>query len=196
MSAILTNETIQSIFTELAIPADHTSVSLTHFANTNHKYLRDLKLNVLGMLNSKNLSKKEAYLIGLSVAVNQGCDVLMNGMEQLSLKAGATAEEIAETHACVSLMNTNNVLYRFRHFMEGNEYYSKTPAGLRMSIMMTPAMGKQLFEMISLVVSALNGCEQCVTSHEASVKGQGAEEAKIYDAIRIGASIKSLCVVL
>jgi alkyl hydroperoxide reductase subunit D len=93
-------------------------------------------------------------------------------------------------------MNTNNVLYRFRHFMEGNEYYSKTPAGLRMSIMMTPAMGKQLFEMISLVVSALNGCEQCVTSHEASVKGQGADEAKIYDAIRIGASIKSLCVVL
>ncbi|RYZ47836.1 MAG: alkylhydroperoxidase, partial [Sphingobacteriales bacterium] len=75
-------------------------------------------------------------------------------------------------------------------------YYNTTPAGLRMSIMMSPVLGKEFFELVSLMVSALNGCELCVTSHEASVKQHGASEARIYDAIRLGAVMKSLIVVL
>jgi alkyl hydroperoxide reductase subunit D len=47
-----------------------------------------------------------------------------------------------------------------------------------------------------LVVSAVNGCERCVTSHEHSVKEHGATEPRIYDAIRLAAVIKSLCTVL
>ena len=62
-----------------------------------------------------------------------------------------------------------------------------------MSVMMNPAMGKGLFELMSLVISAVNGCEQCVVSHEHSVKEQGADEPRIYDAIRLGAVIKGLC---
>ncbi len=103
---------------------------------------------------------------------------------------------MAEVHACTALMNTNNIFYRFRHYLPQNQYYNNTPAGLRMSIMMNPVLGKELFELTSLVVSALNGCELCVTSHEASVKQHGATEARIYDAIRLGAVIKSLAVIL
>jgi lipoyl-dependent peroxiredoxin subunit D len=79
--------------------------------------------------------------------------------------------------------------------MAGVEYYEKTPAGLRMNVMMNPVLGKELFELMSLAVSAVNGCERCVTSHESSVKQHGASEAKIYDAIRLAGVIKSLCVV-
>ena len=96
----------------------------------------------------------------------------------------------------MSIMNVNNVFYRFRHYLEGNEYYEKTPAGLRMSVMMNPVIGKRLFELISLVVSAVNGCERCVKSHEHSVKEQGATEPMIYDGIRLGAAIKGLTVLL
>jgi len=93
-------------------------------------------------------------------------------------------------------MNVNNIFYRFRHFMHKNEYYSKHPAGLRMSLMMNPVMGKGLFELMSLMLSAINGCERCVVSHEHSVKEQGADEPRIYDAIRLGAVIKGLCIAL
>jgi alkyl hydroperoxide reductase subunit D len=93
-------------------------------------------------------------------------------------------------------MSVNNIFYRFRHYMHDTEYYSKQPAGLRMSIMMNPAMGKGLFELMSLVVSAVNGCERCVVSHEHSVKEQGADEPRIYDAIRLGAVIKGFCTVM
>lgn len=190
------NETVQSMFADFGIDPQHVSKSLTSLAAVNHKYLRDLKLNVAAMLGSANLTRKEAYLIALSVAVNEKNDALISAFEAQATKEEATPDEIAETHGCTSVMNLNNVLYRFRHYMHGNEYYAKTPAGVRMSIMMTPVMGKQLFELISLVVSAVNGCEQCVNSHEHSVKEQGASEARIYDAIRLAAVIKSLCAVI
>lgn len=196
MSATQTNETIQTFFQDLGIDAGHTSKSLESMATVNSKYLRDLKLNVNSVLNGNNINKKEARLLALSIAVNERNDTLTTAFEGLAMKEGATADEIAETHACTSLMSLNNVFYRFRHYMHNNEYYNKTPAGMRMSIMMNPAMGKPLFELMSLAVSAVNGCERCVTSHEHSVKEQGADEPRIYDAIRLAAVIKGLCTVI
>jgi len=190
------NETIQNLFTDLHIPADYKSTGLEKLAAADSRYLKDLKLNIGAVLKSTNLTKKEAYLLALSVAVNEKSEVLISAFETLAGNEEATKEEIAEVHACTSLMNTNNVFYRFRHYLPNNQYYNNTPAGLRMSIMMNPVMGKGLFELVSLVVSALNGCELCVTSHEASVKQHGASEARVYDAIRLGAVVKSLAVVI
>lgn len=190
------NETIQNLFADLHIPAEHKSAGLEQLAAADNRFLKDLKLNIGAVLKSPNMNKKEACLLALSVAVNERCPVLIHGLETLSRNEGATDAEIAEIHACTALMNTNNVFYRFRHYLPQNQYYNNTPAGLRMSIMMNPVSGKEFFELVSLVVSSLNGCEMCVTSHEASVKQHGASEARIYDAVRLGAVIKSLVVLL
>jgi len=190
------NETIQNLFADLHIQASYQSTGLEKLAGADSRYLKDLKLNVGAVLKSSHISKKESFLLALSVAVNEKSAVLIEAFESLARGEEATNEEIAEVHACTSLMNTNNVFYRFRHYLPSNQYYNNTPAGLRMSIMMNPVMGKGLFELVSLVVSALNGCELCVTSHEASVKQHGASEARVYDAIRLGAVIKSLAVLM
>lgn len=190
------NATALSLLAELGIAENHTSPSLESMAATDSKYLRDLKLNVIAVLKSKNLNAKEASLLALGTAVNEKNHVLIAAFEQMAAKEGATTEEISETHACASLLSLNNVFYRFRHYMKGNDYYNNTPAGVRMSIMMAPVMGKELFELMSLAVSALNGCEQCVTSHEHSVRALGTAEARVYDSIRLAAVIKSLCVVI
>lgn len=188
--------TVYSLFAELGINETHTSKSLERLSAVDSKYLRDLKLNVAAVMKSKNLTPKEANLLALAVAANEKNDVLITAFEGLCAKEGANAEEMAEAHACASLLSLNNVFYRFRHYMHGNEYYNNTPAGIRMSIMMNPVLGKEFFELMSIVVSALNGCEQCVTSHEHSVKALGTSEARIYDAIRLAAVIKSLSVVI
>ena len=60
-----------------------------------------------------------------------------------------------------------------------------------MNIMMNPVTGKHLFELMSLAVSAVNGCEQCVKSHEASLIGLGATEEQVWDAIRIASVVAS-----
>jgi alkyl hydroperoxide reductase subunit D len=196
MENLMGNETIANLFNDLGISADHSTHSLRTLAAANSKYIKDLKLNVSSALASATMTRKETSLLALSVAVNEKCDVLSTAFENLALKEGATIDEIAETHGCASLMTVNNVFYRFRHFMQGAEYYGKQPAGLRMSMMMAPAMGKGLFELMSLVLSAVNGCEQCVVSHEHSVRQHGADEPRVYDAIRLGAVIKGLCTVM
>jgi len=193
MSAPINNETVESLLQDLGLDPGHVSTSLKSLATANSRYLKDLKLNVSTTLGSKNLSKKEAYMLALSVAITQRHNELTVAFENLSKKEGATDEEIGETHACASIMGVNNIFYRFRHYMHDVEFYNKQPAGLRMSVLMNPVMGKGLFELMSLVVSAVNGCERCVVSHEASVKEHGADEPRIYDAVRLGAVIKGLC---
>jgi len=190
------NETIQNLFQDLNIPVDYKSPQLEQLAQADSRYLKDLKLNVSNVLKSKSLNSKEAYLLALATAVNQQSAILIQSFETLARREGANDAEIAEVLACTSLMNTNNVFYRFRHYLPQNEYYNNTPAGLRMSIMMNPVLGKEFFELLSLAISALNGCELCVTAHEASVKQQGASEGRIYDAIRLVAVIKSLVVLI
>ncbi|MCB0700322.1 MAG: carboxymuconolactone decarboxylase family protein [Chitinophagales bacterium] len=191
------NDTVKNMFADLGVDAEHSSVSLEQLSATNSKYLRDLKLNLSTLLTkSKALSQKEAYLLALSASANDRCEVLVKAFAAKSIEAGATEEEVSEAQACASLLSLNNVFYRFRHFMHGNEYYNNTPAGIRMSVMMSPAMGKEFFELMSLAVSALNGCQQCVASHEASVRQLGASEARVYDAVRVVSVVRSLCVLI
>lgn len=193
---MIQNETVINFFQELGVPADFHSLSIEKLAVADSRFLRDLKLNVANVLGSANMTKKEAYLLAFAVAVNQKTEVLMNAFETRAKNEGATDAEIAEAVACTAVMNINNIFYRFRHYMEGNEYYEKTPAGLRMNVMMNPVLGKEFFELMSIAVSAINGCERCVTSHEASVKQHGTSEARIYDTVRLTAVIKSLCTIM
>ncbi|RYY86013.1 MAG: alkylhydroperoxidase [Chitinophagaceae bacterium] len=171
------------------------SPRLKALADTNSRYLRDLKMNVSTALQAESLGAKSAYLIALAVAVNEGHEALQESFRKKAIEAGATGAEAAEVLACTSLMNTNNVYYRFRHFLH-DEFYDKAPAGIRMSIMAQPLMGKELFELISIAVSAVNGCELCVTSHEKTLVAHGTEKIRIHDAVRLAAVLKSLIVLL
>ena len=92
--------------------------------------------------------------------------------------------------ACASLLSANNVLYRFRHFVN-KEKYNEIPARIKMNIMARPVSGKELFELISLAVSAVNGCEMCVKSHEQSLIELGTREERVFEAVRLAAVITS-----
>lgn len=190
------HETVNSFFNDLGIEVAQAGFALQKLIDADSKHIRDLKLNTNAVLNSAHLSKKEAYLLALAAAVNEKNEAVAKAFENLARKENANDAEIAEVISCVGVMVTNNVFYRFRHFMHSVAYYNNQPAGLRMSVMMNPVLGKEFFELMSLAISALNGCERCVTSHEASVKEQGASEAKVYDSIRLVSVIRSLCVLV
>lgn len=157
------------------------------------RYLKDLKINVSNALKYETLSAKESALLALSVAINEKSKHLEKALLEKAQQCGASEEEILETYACVSLLNVNNVFYRFRHFTN-KEYYNNTPAGIKMTIMANPILGKEFFELMSLSVSSLNGCELCVNAHEESLIKLGASQQRIYDAVRLSANIKGLSV--
>ncbi len=159
------------------------------------RYLRDLRINLKNTLNSENFTIKEGYFIALAIAVNEKNRILIDSFTQLAIENGANDAEIAEVYACASMLAVNNVFYRFRHFMK-SETYNNLPAGIKMNVMMNPVLGKEFFELLSLAVSAVNGCEQCVVSHEVSVRKAGASEARIFDAIRLASVVRGLSVAL
>ncbi len=194
---MVVNETKSDLLKDLTLSEEETSSSLETIASTNHRYLRDLRINLKNVLSSPNLTPKESYLLALAVAVNERNEKLKSSFTNFAKSNGATDEEISETHSCASQLAINNVFYRFRHFTKNNnEKYQTMPAGIKMNIMMNPILGKEFFELMSLVVSAVNGCEQCVNSHEQSVRNLGSSEARIFDAIRLASVVRGLSVVV
>jgi lipoyl-dependent peroxiredoxin subunit D len=191
----VTNETLDRLAEALNLSGLEPGEGLGLLAQKDHRYLKDLKINTSNALSFPNLSKKESVLIALAVAANEKNESLVRSFSQLAKNEEASEDELAEVHACVSLMNINNVFYRFRHFTN-KEFYEKNPAGIKMNIMANPVLGKELFELLSLAVSAVNGCERCVKSHEQSVLQLGSSEARVYDAVRTAAIIKGLCVLI
>lgn len=185
------HETIQELLADLGLPIDYKNATLENLGNADSKYLRDLKLNVKAVLTSDHLSAKETNLLALAIATNNNNTILQNAFAAKAKQHEATDAEIADAQACASLLAANNVLYRFRHFVE-KDAYNNAPARLRMNIMMSPVLGKEFFELVSLAVSAVNGCEMCVKSHEQSVLAAGSTELRVWDAIRIASIITSL----
>jgi len=155
------------------------------------RYIRDLKVNVSNALTSAHISEKETALLALSIVANQKNTTLIAGFQKLAEEKGASIEEQTEAISCASLLAGNNVFYRFRHFQQ-KESYNTMQAKIKMNIMMKPVLGKEFFELISLAVSAVNGCEMCVNAHEHSVREMGASEERVWDAIRLAAVITSL----
>lgn len=191
MENMTREEGVTSLLEELALPADHAGAALDLLGATESRYVRDLKMNLKAVLKSAHIDAKGTALLALSIAANQKNTTLIAYFKELATTHGANAAEVAEAVACASLLACNNVTYRFRHFI-GKPKYDELRMGLRMNIMMSPATGKEFFELMSLAVSAVNGCEMCVKSHEASLIGLGATEERIWDAIRLSGVVVSL----
>lgn len=192
MGATTVNETLGSLLELLGIDGE-APAALVEMGDIDGRYLRDLKINVSNVFSYETLSAKERALVALSVAINEKNDRLTRAFRAKAGQEGASPAELSEIAACVSLLNVNNVFYRFRHFTN-KAYYRDTPAGIKMSVMAFPVNGKELFELVSLVVSALNGCELCVNSHEESLVKLGTPQQRIYDAIRLASVIKGATV--
>ena len=177
-------DVIHEILGSLGSDTDYRTSSLDLLEEGNSRYLRDLKLNFSSTLTSEHLTAKEIALLGISLSVNERNKTLLSFFKEFAKENEATAEEIAEATACASLLASNNVFYRFRHFTQ-KEKYSQIPARVRMQIMMKPVTGKEFFELMSLAISAVNGCEMCVNSHEDSLIKLGTTEERIFDAVRL-----------
>ncbi len=183
-------EIIQELLTTLGLDNNYRTESLSLLENGESRYLRDLKLNFTSTLTSEHLSTKECALLGLSTAVNNNNQPLTQFFIRYAGEQGADAAEIAEAVGCASLLASNNVFYRFRHFTQ-KEKYTQIPARIRMQLMMKPVTGKEFFELMSLAISAVNGCEMCVNAHEDSLIKLGTTEERIFDAVRLASLVTS-----
>lgn len=185
------NQDKKNLIDLLDLPSNYTNPTLDLLLSGESLYLRDLMLNVSTRFSSEILTKKEVALLGVTVATNEKNMLLLDFFKRRSNQLEVKPTEIAEAVACASWLSTNNVLYRFKHFAD-NEAYEKMPARLRMRIMRNPTVGDKLFELMSVAVSAINGCELCVASHEKALLKLGVEEVCIFEAIRLASALVGL----
>jgi len=183
-----TTEVIKEFLESINLPSDYKTNSLELLESGESRYLRDFKVNFNSTLASEYLSAKEIGLIAVCICINNHNKPLLDFYKGFAEANGASPEDIAEAVACASLLASNNVFYRFRHFTQ-KEKYTQIPARIRMQIMMKPVTGKEFFELMSLAVSAVNGCEMCVNAHEDSLIKMGTTEERIFDAVRIASLI-------
>ncbi len=189
------SETTQEFLDFLKLEKDYRSDALDLLENGKSRYLADLKVNFKNSFESEFLSKKEIALLGVAIAANANSGLLKEFFAKNAEAEGAKAEEVGEAVACASLLSANNIFYRFRHFVN-KEKYNEIPARIKMNIMGRPVTGKEFFELMSLAISAVNGCEMCVNAHEKSLIELGSREERIFEAVRLSAVITSVSKVI
>jgi len=155
---------------------------------------RDIRLNLQTVFQSTTLTPAQMWGVALASAVAARNDDLARAvLADAQVKVDESV--IEDARAAAALMAMNNVYYRFRH-MIGKESYSTKPARLRMNWIGKPMSNKTDFELFCLAVSAINGCEACVRSHEQVVVAGGLSEDQVHDAVRIAATIQAAAVAL
>jgi alkyl hydroperoxide reductase subunit D len=170
-----------------------TTTTIEELRNTFPESAKDIKLNLQAVLRESTLSNDQKWGVAVASAA------AARHAQLLDVVVAEARREVSEAVvedglAAAALMAMNNVYYRFRH-MIGKPSYEK-PARLRMNRMVKPSTNKTDFELFSLAVSAINGCEMCVQAHENVVTTGGLSEDQVHDAVRIAATLHAAAVSL
>ena len=155
---------------------------------------KDIKLNLQAVLQPSSLSPAQRWGVAVASAIAARHAGLRDALIA-DARAEVGEEVIEDARAAAVLMAMNNVYYRFRHMVGKPSYSAKAPR-LRMNWMAKPLGTKADFELFCLAVSAINGCETCVKSHEKVVVEAGITEEQVHDAVRIAAAMAGMAIAL
>jgi alkyl hydroperoxide reductase subunit D len=160
-------------------------------------YARDLRLNlgsVLAPTGAPGLNEQQIWAIAVASAI---ASRNVGFAKQIEALAAATLDEayLTAARSAAAIMGMNNIYYRFLHLVEDVEY-SQMPARLRMNVIGSPGIDKLDFELLSLAVSAVNGCGMCIVAHEKQLRKHDVSKEAIQSAVRIAATIHAVAGVL
>lgn len=153
------------------------------------EYAKDTKLNLGKVFEEEGapgLTQTQIHAVALASAYASKHAALIEAITAETASLSAAYVEAAK--AAATIMGMNNVYYRFVHLVSDKEY-GKLPANLRMNVIGNPGIEKVDFELMSLAVSAINGCGMCMDAHVHEVIKGGISKQGVQSSIRIGAVI-------
>jgi len=157
-------------------------------------YAKDLKLNLGNLANETLLSEvqKAGTFIATAIA-SRNPEVIAAVLAEFGPKLDPAP--LNAVKAASAIMGMNNVYYRFLHLAEGEDY-SELPARLRMSVIASPGVPRQDFELWCLAVSAINACGRCISAHEKVLRDAGMTREQVQAAVRIASAVHAVAVTL
>lgn len=172
-------------------------MSLQELKSNFPEYAKDVKLNVSKVFSEEGapgLSLNQIYGVALAAAYCTKNPEIIRGILK-DAQDTLSENEITAAKSAATIMGMNNVYYRFLHLSSDKEY-GQMPAQLRMNVIANPGIEKVTFELMSLGVSALNGCGMCMDAHVREVVKGGISKLGVQSAIRIAAVLASVAQVM
>jgi alkyl hydroperoxide reductase subunit D len=168
---------------------------MDHLIDSLPDYAKDLKLNFSSLVRQDTtLSDAQRWGTIVSTAMASKNERLI-GAAVAEAATHVPANVVEGAKAAAAIMGMNNIYYRFLHSVS-NEKYRTMPARLRMNVLRTHGVEHADFELWCEAVSAVNGCQACMDSHEKSVREKGLTEDHVLQAIRIASVIHAISDVL
>lgn len=168
-------------------------MSLKQFAESLPDYAKDIRLNLGSILSDQLIGEERKLSLLLACAHGSGYRPLVAAAEA-EIERRLSDSQANAARGAAAVMAMNNVYYRFVH-LTSNPEYGKLPARLRMNFIGSHGIAKEEFELMSLAVSAMNGCGMCIDSHERVLLEHGAKPDVIQSAVRIAAVMKAIATV-
>ncbi|GAA1174347.1 alkyl hydroperoxide reductase subunit D [Kitasatospora gansuensis] len=157
-------------------------------------YAKDLKLNLSAVIGNSELPAQQLWGTVLSCAMATRSPAVLRELEPVA-KAELSPAAYNAAKGAAAVMGMNNVYYRTTHLLSDKEY-SGMRAGLRMNIIGTPGVEKADFELWCFAVSAINGCGQCLDSHEGVLRKAGVDREVIQASVKIAAVLQAVAATL
>lgn len=168
-------------------------MSIDQLKNSIPDYAKDIKLNLSSIVRDTTLSEQQLWGTMLASALaTKNSQVIACVSAEAVAHLSEQAQNAAK--AAASIMAMNNVYYKFVGMIGGD--YKTMPAGLRMNVIANPGVEKVDFELWSMAVSAMNGCQFCVQAHEQAVMKDGVSKEQIQTSVRIAAIIQAVAATL
>jgi lipoyl-dependent peroxiredoxin subunit D len=157
-------------------------------------YAKDLKLNLGSVIGNSPLPEQTLWGTVLAVAIAARSPLVLRELEP-EARANLSPQAYTAAKSAAAVMAMNNVFYRTRHLLSDPEYGNLRP-GLRMNVIGNPGVERTDFELWSLAVSAVNGCGDCLDSHEKVLRTAGLPRETIQEAFRIASVLQAVAVTL
>ena len=152
-------------------------------------YAKDLKLNLGTFARSTELSEQQLWGTFVATAAATRNDQVISEISE-EAKTHLSDEAYNAALAAASIMAMNNVAYRARGWL--GDDYAQVRMGLRMNVISKPGIEKVDFELYSLAVSTINGCEHCTIAHEKTVREEGLTKEQVFEAVKIAATVSGV----
>lgn len=164
-------------------------MSIDNLRSSLPEYAKDIKLNLGSLIRSSELNEQQLWGTLLATAAASRNDAVFSEISD-EAKEHLSEEAFNAALGSATIMAMNNVAYRAKGWL--GDDFAQVKFGLRMNIISKPGVDKVDFELWSLAVSAINGCEHCAIAHEKTVRSEGLTKEQVWDAIKIGATVQAV----
>lgn len=164
-------------------------MSIENLRGAMPEYAKDQKLNLGSLTRSTELSEQQLWgALLASAAATRNAKVIAEIAEEA--KEHLSEEAVEAAYGAATVMAMNNVAYRAKGWL--GDDYANVKFGLRMNIISKPGVEKADFELWSLAVSAINGCEHCAVAHANTVREEGVTKEQVWEAVKVAGVVQAV----